>query len=270
MPRGAALPGQSGEGFEHAWDRDFQIPKRLLQHPRVSFIGLGHIHERQSLDHDMWYAGSSTILNSAEADSRKGALVVEIPHAGFGRVTPVDLPHTPIKVFRVRASDLETLLGRLTAEERDETYVKFVVTMDGSLTRKSVRALIGKTVRRYFGIEIIEPREVEAAAARLQRPAGARLNAHDLGGTLRAHITEQHRDDPDLEALLALAESCLEEAKARGDWSHQGGSRPTGEQAPEDTTAPADGPQAPPTLTALFDSVTTYTDATDLVAIDLS
>ena len=233
----ARMPAQVGEGFEHSWDRDFQVPKRLLIHPRISFIGLGHIHEMQSLDPAMWYAGAPTVLNSSEAGTQKGVLIVDVPATGYARVTPAYLPCATLKVFRLKSSGLEATLAGLSSEDRERTYLKFSVTMDDALTRKSVRGMISKTVRRHFGIEILEPRTQAVDAARVARPSGVRLNTHDIEHTVRQHLVDVCAADPDLADLLVLADDCILVARSRGDWTHHGGLTPT---------ATADTPEGSP------------------------
>jgi DNA repair protein SbcD/Mre11 len=172
-----------------------------------AYTALGHIHLPQSLGGrpNVRYPGSLDRLDFGETHDGHGVLLVEIGPAGLVREPEcLPIPATPF-----RSIDLvhaETDLPRLAdLPDREATIVKVTV---GPTTTGPSRDEITREVRRLFP-RLYELKWTEPACP--AGDAGPTWTSRAVGyeAKVRDYLTHELKDDPDQEAVLALADRFL-------------------------------------------------------------
>jgi DNA repair exonuclease SbcCD nuclease subunit len=193
------------EGFYHLTEQA-DIPLEPGDLPAYAYIALGHIHKPQQVGAPyIRYSGSLERMDRGEAQDRKQALLVEIGRDGLRDVRELPLNATPFA--QVKASteaDLEAAAANLREPER--TLVSLTVTLQQDQSLGALQARARHLFPRLYGAPEVRRADTPPAA----HPA-VQVDRADVPGTVDAYLREALRDDPDAEALTALATQLLTE-----------------------------------------------------------
>lgn len=184
--------------------------------PAWSYVALGHIHKPQAvagLAH-VRYPGSLDRLDFGETHGDHGVLRVDIGPQGL-LADPVHLPipATPFETLHLDApaTDLPTLAEKYPDRESLIVRVQATPPTDG-ITRDE----IARELRRLFpqlhgGVAWDEPSSPDAAEPDADTPTFTPRSS--MEATVREYLLQQLQNDPDREALLALAEQFLQQQR---------------------------------------------------------
>ena len=176
--------------------------------PGWAYIALGHVHKPQTLKDqaNVRYCGSLDRLDFGETHNDHGVLLVEVGRTGLTRA-PEHLPIPATPFHTIALTDPETELSALAERYPDRETAIVRVTVSPSDAGPS-RDEIARQVRRLF------PRLYELNWA--EKPSGDEAGDHetftpraDFAATVRDYLTKRLTDDPDKEAVLALADEFL-------------------------------------------------------------
>lgn len=171
----------------------------------LSYIALGHIHQSQRIDGPVpcYYSGSLDRLDFGEIADEKKVLLVDIPTAGPASVTEIPLETTPFYRLDLSAADVHTLPPRGLDLDRAFVHVRLTCEAgdDRVALKRQIEALCPRIVHfEYAGTDF-------APAAPLER-------ATDYAATALGYARERLADDPDLPALLDLAQQLIQEVQS--------------------------------------------------------
>lgn len=180
------------------------VPVEPADLPAYAYIALGHIHKPQMVGAPyIRYSGSLERMDRAEADQRKQALLVEVGPSGLHEVRELPLSATPFAHLEA-SSEVELEEAAASLRERDRTLVSLTLSLR---REQSVGALQARA--RHLFPRLYSPPEVrwlDAPAA--SRPAWE-VDRRDVSGTVRRYLQQVLAEDPDRDALMALAEELL-------------------------------------------------------------
>lgn len=193
------------EGFYHLTEQA-DIPLEPGDLPAYAYIALGHIHKPQQVGAPyIRYCGSLERMDRGEAQDRKQALLVELGRDGLRDVRELPLNATPFaQVEASTEADLEAAAANLREPKR--TLVSLTVTLQQDQSLGALQARARHLFPRLYGA----PEVRRADAPKAAHPA-VDVDRSDVPGTVDAYLREALRDDPDAEALIALATQLLTE-----------------------------------------------------------
>lgn len=174
--------------------------------PGWAYAALGHIHKPQALNGaaHVRYPGSLDRLDFGETNDDHGVLLVEID--GSKPVEPVRLPIPATPFHTIEVAEPEAELPGLADRypDRETAIVNVTVTPPtGGLSRDEVARQVRKLFPRLHDLKW-------ADAGRADDPAPTKFTPRaGFGTTVRDWLTEKLADDPDKDAVLALAETFL-------------------------------------------------------------
>lgn len=172
-----------------------------------AYTALGHIHLPQALGgrSSVRYPGSLDRLDFGETHDGHGVLLVEIGPTGLVREPEcLPIPATPFR--SIDLVDPETDLPRLAdLPDREATIVKVTVgPMNAGPSRDEITREVRRLFPRLYELKWTEP-------ARLVGDAGPTWTSRAAGyeAKVRDYLAHELKDDPDREAVLALADRFL-------------------------------------------------------------
>jgi len=198
--KGVTTPSQKELGY----NEDICIGSENLP-TNVSYIALGHIHQRQQIRHSIpcWYCGSLDRMDFGERNDDKFVQLVDIPDSGVAKIREVSLPVAHFDDIHVTSSDLESFAEKY--RDREKAYVH--ITIDLAPEDDSIR--LQRRARDLF------PRCLDVRFAGAYAPvinAAAPENPRDYETTVSNYIEQKYKDDPDLPDLQQLAQQLILEA----------------------------------------------------------
>jgi exonuclease SbcD len=177
--------------------------------PGWTYIALGHVHKPQMINGqaNVRYPGSLDRLDFGETHDDHGILLVEVGQSGLVR-EPERLPILPTPFHTIPLTDPEAELPALADRYPDHEMAIVKVTVS-QLTGSLSRDEIGRQLRRLF------PRlyELKWPEMRPSDPSGdggvdPRVK---LSKTVNDYLIKRLKDDPDKEAIMALADEFMRE-----------------------------------------------------------
>jgi exonuclease SbcD len=168
------------------------------------YVALGHIHKPQQLGHpNIRYCGSIERMDLGEAADRKGVVLVTV--AGRGAVTTTTLPldATPFAAIEAASED-DLHAHRAALPHPDRALVSLTLKVDGT---QSVTGLIA-TAHKLFPRLYREPEIIRTLSPNATSSVSG-FDRADVAGTVRRWLQARLADDPDAQAVLALAEELL-------------------------------------------------------------
>jgi exonuclease SbcD len=165
----------------------------------AAYVALGHLHRAQQIPGGapIWYSGSPIQVDFGEENDVKQVLLVDIPHAGAARVTPVPITSG----WKLRT--VSGTLKQLAVHANDDALLRVFV-------REPARPGLGDDVRALLP-NAVDVRMVVEQAAASETPDTERLSLspHDLFATYLDAVG--HERDP---RVLALFDELLDEVSA--------------------------------------------------------
>jgi DNA repair protein SbcD/Mre11 len=174
----------------------------------LAYIALGHIHKAQTIGgmRHVRYCGSLDRLDFGERDNDCGVILLEVGPTGLS-AEPAWLRIDPTPFHDIVIDDPDAQMPGLAAlyADRDRAVVRLTVHHRGA---GRSRDEIGRELRELF------PRFKELNWADPESPAvggngGAFVPKATLAATVRHYLERELTDDPDREAVLALADSFI-------------------------------------------------------------
>ncbi len=205
-----------------ALDEDFRLPRDVLQHPRLDYVALGHIHKHQVLNPDahppIVYAGSIERVDFGEAQEEKGFVLAEVQR---GRTRVQWRPIPKLRPFVQRFVRLQsaaeataTLLKALgPAEALEGAMVRLVVEYPQALERAIDEAALRRHAAAALSFQLIRR---PVAEARLRLPPDTPVSSLTPFDLLAHYWRTKHKSEADIEALLEVAREILA-AEAQGE-----------------------------------------------------
>jgi exonuclease SbcD len=175
-----------------------------------AYVALGHIHAPQAVGgvETVRYPGPLDRLDCGEMSDPRGVLLVDVgPHGVTG--PPVWLPIDPTPMYDVTLADpdaeLPTLVG--AHADRETAIVRVEVHTDGTqLGRDEIARRLRAIFPRMHQFTWVGD---EPAAADGDAAASAAGSGKPFADKVREYLTAALTDDPDRDAVLALAERFL-------------------------------------------------------------
>ncbi len=198
-----------------ALDADFHLPRDVLQHPRLDYVALGHIHKHQVLNPDghppLVYAGSIERIDFGEADEDKGFVLAEVTR-GHTRVEWRPIPHLRPFVHRfVRLEQADGATQRLLdalgpAEALEGALVRLVVEYPQALERAIDEDALRRHAAAALSFRLIRrPR----AENRLRLPPDTPASSLSPLELLDLYWQTKHKSAEERRALLEAAREIL-------------------------------------------------------------
>jgi exonuclease SbcD len=187
-------------------DRDDVLFDFADLNPGWAYAALGHIHKPQALNGAVHvrYPGSLDRLAFDETHDQHGVLLVEVDRAK--PVEPVRLPIPATPFHTISITDPKTELPGLADKypDRETAIVNLIVhPAAAGPSRDEVSRALKKLFPRYHDLKWADAaRPNDAAPARFSPRAGFET-------TVRDWLTEKLANDPDRDAVLALADAFL-------------------------------------------------------------
>lgn len=170
------------------------------------YAALGHVHKPQEVSGlpQVRYPGSLDRLDFGERDDPRGVLLVDIAR-GQPVVVPVWLPIKPTPLLDIELTDPLNELSLIEKHypEREGAIARLRVHPAGVPSRDAVTRELRRLFPRWVDI-----RWEEDAAPAGGLPAGA-TGRGDHRATVRGYLQRRLANDPDQDAVLALAEQFL-------------------------------------------------------------
>jgi exonuclease SbcD len=177
--------------------------------PDWAYIALGHIHKPQTIKErtNVRYCGSLDRLDFGETHDDHGVLLVEVGRTGLVR-EPERLPITATPFHTITLTDPETELVSLPDRYPDWETAIVRVTVTPPTAGMS-RDEISRQVRRQFP-RLHELKWADAGPGRDDVDNSIVDPRADVASTVRDYLTAKLADDPDKDAVLALADEFLQ------------------------------------------------------------
>jgi exonuclease SbcD len=190
---------------EITYDDDIRLGTQDLPlASNLAYIGLGHIHQQQRIEHPVpcYYSGSIDRMNLGERGDNKGVLLVDVPLIGPAEITPLPLEATPFHDIHIDASELETLPDRFADLERAFVRIEINTEADANLIalQRRARELCPRCLDVHF-----------SGSGATSNPTSAASHARDYRTTVLDYLREQHGTDTAYTELEQRALSLLEE-----------------------------------------------------------
>jgi exonuclease SbcD len=181
---------------------------------RWAYAAYGHIHAAStvnSAEHSR-YCGSIERLDAGEAGDKKSVVLVDILPGEPCRPEVLPLEATPIR--QIVITDPEVDLKRLADEMKDRDRALIRYTLRYRRDRHNVDEICSRIKQlfpRWYDREILEEGSELAAESGEFR----QQSLDNIAGNVRTFLDERLKpDDPDREALFALAEAFMVELEA--------------------------------------------------------
>ena len=174
--------------------------------PTFAYIALGHVHKPQSVETHVRYCGSIERMDLGEAADDKHALLVTIEDTTLAGVLELPLDATPFVSLEIGSlHELHEQADMLAEPERTLVALTMRVEREDDLAAwmAAARERFPRLYDHPRVIHLDDPLVMQAEAGYDHRKVGDTVREY-----LRAEIPEE---DPDRDALLALAEELLAE-----------------------------------------------------------
>jgi exonuclease SbcD len=176
--------------------------------PGWAYVALGHVHKPQCLGGmaNVRYPGSLDRLDFREMHDDHGVLLVKVGRSGLVH-DPERLPIPATPFHTITLTDPEAELPKLADcyPDRETAIVKVTATqLGGNLSRDE----IGRQLHRLFP-RLYELKWPETGRGGEDRDATRFDPRAGVATTVRDYLIEHLKDDPDREAVLALADAFL-------------------------------------------------------------
>lgn len=199
---------QAGTGSrEVAQTEDIRVDRHPLD--RFAYVALGHVHQPLVLSERIRYSGALDRMDFGEADEERHVVVAEI---GSGGVKLEELPLDPTPMRRFDIGAIEEMAD---AAEMIDDPAGTIVKLNLRLGRDDPASVWLSRARELFP-RLVQPVDLQ----RLDDPDPPLLTGEvdwaSPAETVRAFLADQLADDPDGEAVLAMAEELFEEGAETG------------------------------------------------------
>lgn len=174
----------------------------------LAYVAYGHIHLPQAVfngaEH-IRYSGSIERMDVSESEE-KSVVLFDVGAAGL-----IDKPRLlPLKsrtLYHVEITDPDTQIPTLTEQYPDaaEALVKYTLHWDA---QKHNREELCRTIEAVFPYWY-DRNLLEVGQSQRQKTAFSQQNLQDVVGTVREYLTTNLANEPQQEALLALANEIL-------------------------------------------------------------
>ena len=163
------------------------------------YVALGHIHKRQPVGQNAWYAGSPMAYSLDEAGQEKGALLVTLGEHGPAQVRFV--PFAPLHPIRHITGPLEKLIDAAEPAQRED-YIYATLTDKTPVldAMDHLRAVYPNVMKLDY------PQQTTGEA----RTAAADVEKKDLRELFFDFYTQVNGEPPSEEAWQAVAELAKE------------------------------------------------------------
>jgi DNA repair protein SbcD/Mre11 len=178
--------------------------------PMWAYVALGHIHKPQALGGAMnvRYSGSLDRLDFGDTHDDHGVLLLEVDGSKSVEPRRLSIPGTPFHTVSLSApeEELSTLADRYP--DRETALVRFhLAPPSGTASRDEIARQLRKLFPRWC-----ELKWADAHAADDPEPTTFAVRA-GFETTVRDYLNDKLAGDADREAVLALAETFLTEAR---------------------------------------------------------
>jgi exonuclease SbcD len=182
-----------------------EIPIDRSLPPAFAYVALGHIHRPQAIDDEglVRYSGSLERMDLGEQSDAKSVVLVEI--AADREVHARALPLHARPIISITADSravLEQRRRELGDPDGTLVFARLRVGRDQSL-----RQLVAAAAELF---PLLYKHEVEYVDTFIEPLPGATFIRSDPAATVRAYLDEVLADDPEREALVALAAEVLD------------------------------------------------------------
>ena len=194
-----------------ALDADFHLPQDILQHGRLDYVALGHIHKHQVLNADghppIVYAGSIERVDFGEADDEKGFVLADVTR-GRAELEWRPIPHLRPFVHRfVQLESAADATARLLqalgpAEALEGALVRLVVAYPQALERAIDEHALRRHAAAALSFRLIRRPQIEN---RLRLPPDMAVSSLGPLDLLERFWKAKHKSDEEIRALLDAA-----------------------------------------------------------------
>jgi exonuclease SbcD len=188
---------------ESTYFEDIRLGTRdLPDAPNLAYIALGHIHQRQRIDHVVpcYYSGSIERMNFGEREDGKFVLLVDIPPNGPASVTEVPLVPTPFYEIHLLSSELNTLNNRFSDLER--AYFKIYLECEPGHDPVVLQRQIRKSFPRCIDLQLSRENLPSLTADLPERPKDYTTTALD-------YLRQAYIKEPDFIELEKRAKDLI-------------------------------------------------------------
>jgi len=206
---------QVGSERTLALDTDFYLPRDALQHPRLDYVALGHIHKHQVLNPDghppIVYAGSIERVDFGEAEEDKGFVVVDVTR-GRAELEWRPIPHLRPFVQRfVRLEKADAVTQRLLdalgpADALEGALVRLVVEYPQALERAIDEDALRRHAAAALSFRLIRR---PVAENRLRLPPDTPVSSLTPLQLLELYWKSKHKPADEIRQLLDAAREVL-------------------------------------------------------------
>lgn len=198
------IRGLGADGFEISEADD--IPLDAADLPNFTYVAMGHIHKAIQVGaRNIRYSGSIERMDFGEAGESKSVVLVEIGPKGL-LGDPEVLPLHPTRLVRLEAEVGDDL----------EAKAKAAGDLENAIVGLTLRVEPGQsTFAMQLKARALFPRLCQPIELQMTQVAGngesrPTYERKDVPGTVHIYLNEVLENDPDQEALLAMADQLLE------------------------------------------------------------
>ncbi len=198
------IRGLGADGFEISEADD--IPLDAADLPNFTYVAMGHIHKAIQVGaRNIRYSGSIERMDFGEAGESKSVVLVEIGPKGL-LGDPEVLPLHPTRLVRIEAEVGDDL----------EAKAKAAGDLENAIVGLTLRVEPGQsTFAMQLKARALFPRLCQPIELQMTQVAGngesrPTYERKDVPGTVHSYLNEVLENDPDREALLAMADQLLE------------------------------------------------------------
>lgn len=176
--------------------------------PNLAYIGLGHIHQCQKINHRVpcYYSGSMQRMDMGERDDDKFVLLVDIPKEGIANVTQIPLPVTPFYDISLNVSELENLLA-LYPDLKESFFrlnIECEIEDEPIAIQRRVKEIVDKFSLRCLDVICITDQPILSLREVTKSP-------EDFSKTVLDYLYEKHYEDADIITLEDRAKLLMRE-----------------------------------------------------------
>lgn len=202
------LRGSEVHNLYHVSEREDVVFDAVDLPMNWAYMAFGHIHKPQTLldTSHARYSGSIERLDYAERDDQKGVVLVDIGAAGLVD-EPMWLPLNATPIYHIELTDplgqLPLLPDRYPDASRALVSYRLIY-QPGEHNRDAICRELAALFPRCYREEILT-----ASSPLVAAEASITAARRDVPGTVRSYLQARLAQDPDRDAILALADELL-------------------------------------------------------------